>query len=111
MPKFQILGRVLPDPLKVTIPSRDIHWIDGNGVEANFKIRIAGSLINIECEPLNAISDNIALLIIRAFDLARASVNLVAFATARLSNAFSFVEAKLTIPLYRCAAVEFPIYA
>jgi hypothetical protein len=54
MTKVNIIGRVRPEPLKCSIPARDILWEDGDGAfKGKFGIRIADSIVNIECEPLN----------------------------------------------------------
>jgi hypothetical protein len=80
MPKLQLIGRAWPELLKTDVPAKDINWKDLDGFDANFKLRIAGSLINIECEPFNTYSDNLTLIVMRALDLARAAVNLAEFA-------------------------------
>jgi hypothetical protein len=80
MAKLQFLGRVLPD-IKVTVPPQDVTWQEPEfGIDVVFKIRINQAFINIECDVENQSPDNVGLLYIRALDLARASVNMIAFA-------------------------------
>jgi hypothetical protein len=77
MPKIQFLGRVLPASQSVGIAPRDLTWNDGD-TKLSIKARIANSIVNIDCEyqtqPLEIVFN-------RAFDIARASVNMLSFAT------------------------------
>jgi hypothetical protein len=83
MPKTQFMGRVLPATLtvnlgrtpEVTFPAPEV------GLEMKFKIHINLSLINIECECNRFQEDEVVFLYMRAFDLCRAAVDLVGFAT------------------------------
>jgi hypothetical protein len=82
MAKIQFLGRVLPEFIKVNMPPRDVLWQEADTqAETTMHLRIFQSIINIECESNIYSKDNLAPLYMRAFDLARASVNLVAFAS------------------------------
>jgi hypothetical protein len=85
MPAIQFLGRVLPLQFGINVSPTDIVWRDdpgASGLEAIFKLRISGSIVNVEVVA-NRISNNLDIsnLLKPAFDFARAAVNLVAFAS------------------------------
>jgi hypothetical protein len=84
MPKIQMIGRVLPLQLGISVAPSEVHWKDGSGgtgLEATFKIRIAGSIVNIEVNANRYLPTDASEIFKQSYDLARASVNLVAFAT------------------------------
>jgi hypothetical protein len=82
MAKIQFLGRVLPEFIKVTVPPRDVLWKEADTqAQTTMRLRIFESKINVECDSNIYSKDNLAPLYMRAFDLARASINLVAFAS------------------------------
>jgi hypothetical protein len=81
MPKYQFIGRVLPLHLGISIAPKDIHWDDDpqhSSLSIDFKIRIASSIVHIDVD-CNIIPSDISELYTRSLDLARASVNLLAF--------------------------------
>lgn len=84
MPKVQFIGRVLPEMVRISIPpQQDIEFKEPDlGIDVTFRLRINLSLVNIECQSADCLAgDTIPLLYIRAFDLARASINMIAFST------------------------------
>lgn len=105
MAKVQFLGRVLPEILRITVPPVDIGWNEradserGIIIDTTFKIRINLSIINIECEAKSNHPDEVNILAIRAQDLARAAVNILAFKRAAgLSVIFDFCIQENGIP-------------
>jgi hypothetical protein len=81
MPKIQYVGRALPLQLGITVVPSDISWQDDDtGLSATFKVRIAQSIINVDVDTNRYTVSDTTPLLTRAFDLARISVNLVAFA-------------------------------
>jgi hypothetical protein len=82
MPRLQYVGRALPLQLGISVPPSDIAWTDPDtGLSAVFKLRVANSIVNVEIEANRYSKNDITPIFIRAFDLARTSINLVAFAT------------------------------
>jgi hypothetical protein len=68
----------------VGMAPRDVRWKAGPGgteLEATFKIRIANSIVNVEVDVNQCEKSDVNELFRQAYDLTRASVNLVAFAT------------------------------
>jgi hypothetical protein len=81
MAKIQFLGRVLPEFARVSMPPRSVEWTeDDTKAKSRMRLRIHESIINVECESDIYSRDNLHPLYIRAIDLARASINVVAFA-------------------------------
>jgi hypothetical protein len=80
--KVQFLGRVLPDTVKLSIQMPDLKWKwEEENLELAFHVKIGNSVINAECEIEKLDPAYLAELHKRASDLARASVNIIAFAT------------------------------
>lgn len=101
MAKIQFLGRVFPEIMKVTLPPRDALWQDPTvqGI-TTIRLRIVQAIINVECESNIYSMDNIHQLYMRVFDLVRASVNVVAFASGEgLSVILDIVIGEDGIPM------------
>lgn len=82
MPLLHFVGKVLPNGLGVAIPPHEVSFASPeNSLTATFRIRIAASLINVECEASRFDPALYSLLYSRALDFVRVSVDLVAFAT------------------------------
>lgn len=82
MPKIQFIGRVLPEAIKVSVQAPELKWkCEALGVEPIFRVKIGNSFVNVECEIEKFDPSYVGELYRRALDLARASTNLVAFAT------------------------------
>jgi hypothetical protein len=83
MPTVYFRGRVLPKPIEISftdIPQSDWVWQE-EGLTLHFVVRITKSVVEVECRLDRFQNDYIAELHRRAYDLARASVNVAAFAT------------------------------
>jgi hypothetical protein len=81
MRKVHFVGRVLPAAFKITVQAPEAKWVwQEVGLELTFRVKIGNSFINAECELAEYKPDFITELYRRAFDLTRASVNLVGFA-------------------------------
>lgn len=81
MEKIQFIGRVLPGAIKVSVQAPEIKWKwEETGLELTFRLKIGNSFVNAECELEKYQPQYISELYRRAFDLARASVNLIGFA-------------------------------
>lgn len=80
MQTIHFIGRILPDAIRVSIPFRPIvKWEEELGLVFNFKFNITESNIDIECELPKYQPEMLVPLYMRAFDLCRAQVDLVAF--------------------------------
>ena len=90
MPKIQFLGRVLPDnQFKVSLPSRNIQWGQREiGAETTIRIRIAHSLVSVECESNAYSKEYLGPLYVNVYQLVRAAVNVACFARGQ---AFSII--------------------
>jgi len=76
-------GRVLPAPVEISfndIPQSNWEWQE-EGLTLHFTVRITKSKIEVECNLDRYHDDYIVELHRRAYDLARASINVAAFAT------------------------------
>jgi hypothetical protein len=83
MPKVQFLGRVLPQAISVSLPGHVVLWKDDankTGLEATFRVQIAGSIVNVETETNRYSIADVSELYKQACEITRASVNLVMFA-------------------------------
>jgi hypothetical protein len=82
MPKVVFLGRVLPTVANVTINNpHEITWIEpGIGLNVQFRAVIKNSAIEVSCDLNRYTRDDFVHIYIRALDIARASIDLVAFA-------------------------------
>jgi hypothetical protein len=82
MPKIQFIGRVLPAVAMVTVQTPDLQWKwEAEGLDPAFKVKIGNSVINVECDIAKYEPQYFIELYKRASDLARAAVNVVAFAS------------------------------
>lgn len=81
MAKVQLIGQAVPrGAATINTPGIDFQWQDTERNRVlSFNVRIQHSLINIECEVPNYQSSDFAMVIMRAIDLSRAAVNLIAF--------------------------------
>jgi hypothetical protein len=91
MPNVHFTGRVLPSVINVTVNSElEARWEAREvGLQMKFKPRIKDSSIDIECEVNRFRDEDMVHMYIRALDLARATVDLVAFAGAMGLTVFS----------------------
>jgi hypothetical protein len=81
MEKVQFIGRVLPSAVKITVHAPELKWKwEQAGIEPTFRVKIGNSFINVECEVDAYQPTYFTELYRRAFDLAKAATNLVAFA-------------------------------
>lgn len=87
MPKVQFIGRVLPSSLQpLTLPAWDVT-VNDEKWPLTHRIRIARSLVNIECEAKSPFDDEITFIaLVNSVGFARAAINLFAFATAQPRN-------------------------
>jgi hypothetical protein len=86
MPKTQFLGRVFPTAPDVWHRSGSkIRWqVSDTGITADFEVKIEHSIVTVECECQNDLTTELTeALFIRAFDLARATVDMISFSTGR----------------------------
>jgi len=83
MPVVFFAGRVLPetDALKITILDLPAaHWEEVSaGLVMDFKVKIENSKVSVECQVNRYQPSDLSALHIRAFDLARAAVDILAF--------------------------------
>src|SRR5579862_6886029 len=81
METIQFIGRVFPSAFKITVQAPEAKWIwQEENLELTFRVKIGNGFINVECDLARYRPEYIAELYRRAFDLTRASVNLVGFA-------------------------------
>jgi hypothetical protein len=81
MQKIHFIGRVFPSAVKISVQAPEVKWKwEEAGLELTIRVKIGNSFINVECELEEYRPEYITELYRRALDLARASVNLVAFA-------------------------------
>ena len=81
MEKIHFIGRVHPSAFKITLQAPEAKWIwQEQNLELTFRVKLGNGFINAECELDHYRPDYISELYRRAFDLTRASVNLVGFA-------------------------------
>lgn len=82
MATIHFTGRVLPSVLKITLQDvPQVRWQATDiGLDMTFTISITDSIVDIECEANRFNQSDVLPLYMRALDLARASVDLVAFA-------------------------------
>ncbi len=97
MPRARFAGRVLPAALNISLPNQPtLHWkADELGLEMSFHVQIGNGSILIDCD-LNKFDVAYLLpLFVRAHDIARASVDLAAFATG---NGLTMILEEFTDP-------------
>lgn len=81
MTKIQFIGRVLPRRALVTSKVPELKWrLDQADIDVTFRVNIADSVINVECELEEYNHSYITGLIKRATDLARGAVDVIVFA-------------------------------
>jgi hypothetical protein len=83
LPTVHFLGRILPSSVKISftdIPKAKWEWVE-TGLSLAFVVHITESVIDVECSLDHYQDDYMAELHRRAFDLARACVNVAAFGT------------------------------
>ena len=81
MQNIHFIGRVLPSAFKVSVQAPEVKWKwEETELELTIRVKIGNSFVNIECELEEYRPEYVTELYRRAFDLQRASVNLVAFA-------------------------------
>src|SRR6266567_6596845 len=84
MPIARFTGRILPAALNVSLPNGPtFQWkADELGLDMIFRVRIENGAIQVDCETNKFEASYLVPLFMRAHDIATASVDLVAFATA-----------------------------
>jgi hypothetical protein len=83
MPIVRFVGRVLPFVVKVSFTDvPEATWEEtGIGITMKFRIRVEQSIVNVECEVNEYREDYLPMFHMRAFDLARACVDVAVFNT------------------------------
>src|SRR6266487_4666171 len=83
MPTVHLTGRVLPSTVNISITSAPTVNSKEPDIDLQmaFTVRIVNSSVDVECEVNRFQPDESVHLIIRALDVARLAVDLVAFAT------------------------------
>jgi hypothetical protein len=83
MPTVRFTGRILPAALNVSVANRPtFRWnADELGLEITFRVHIENGSIQIDCDLGKFEEAYVVPLSMRAHDIARASVDLIAFAT------------------------------
>jgi len=97
MPTARFTGRVLPTGVNTSIPNQPtFRWkADELGLDMTFRVHIQDSAIRIDCD-LNKFEDTYLVpLFMRAYDIARACVDLAAFATG---NGLTVIVEEFTDP-------------
>ena len=80
--KVHFLGRVLPEPVKITVHAPELKWKwQEQNLELTFMVKIDNSVVNVECELERYESSYFTELHKIASDIVGASANLAAFAT------------------------------
>jgi len=83
MPTARFTGRVLPAALNVSMPNQPaFQWkVEELGLDMTFRVRIQDGSIRIDCDVNKFEGSYLVPLFMRAHDIARATVDLTAFAT------------------------------
>lgn len=83
MPRVRFAGRLFPAGVQLSVTDHpQINWHDAqNGLDITFTINIQNSTITVDCAVNRFDSTLVTTLFMRAFDLARATVDLAAFST------------------------------
>jgi hypothetical protein len=83
MPRVRFAGKIFPEVVKLTVADHpQINWHDAeNNLDLIFTIIIQEGRITVECETNRFEARLITPIFMRAFDLARATVDLTAFST------------------------------
>jgi hypothetical protein len=82
MPTIHLIGRILPEVVKVSLGHKPtVKWESPDiGLTMEFTNHITDSRIDVECKLNRWTSDTFVPVYMRALDLCRASVDVVAFA-------------------------------
>jgi hypothetical protein len=85
MPTIHFMGKILPRVVNITINHvPEVSWVaEALGLTLKFTIRIKDSVIDVQCDADRFEGDYLPHCYMRAVDLARASVDLVSFVTAK----------------------------
>lgn len=83
MPRVRFIGRVFPSEVRLTVADHpQITWHDDqNNIDTIFTITIQNNTITVDCETNRFDPSLVTFLYMRAFDLARATVDLAAFSS------------------------------
>jgi hypothetical protein len=83
MPKVRFAGRIFPAGVQLSVADHpQINWHDDeNNLDITFKISIQNSALTVDCDVTRFDQALIIPLYMRAFDLARATVDLAAFSS------------------------------
>lgn len=81
--KVYYRGHILPSPILIDVPETQAHWDEGDGFPGGvIRCTIEKSKVKVEAEVNGPPTDDNNALFIRAFDIAQAMVNVVAFKQA-----------------------------
>jgi hypothetical protein len=84
VPKVQFFGKVLPEPIKVSVQGPKLTWKwQEENLDLVFRVKIDNSIVEVECGIAKYEPSYLVELHKRASDLARASANLAAFAAGQ----------------------------
>jgi hypothetical protein len=79
MPIIKFSGRVFPEAANISVDPPEIAWRHDDSQVVRYRVLIIESVITVECVSDNRVSEaNLSEYHRRAFDLARAAVNVVA---------------------------------
>lgn len=81
MPRVRFRGRIFPGGVQITVADHpQINWHDSkNNLDITFTISVQNSIVTVDCDVSRFDPALITAIYMRAFDLARATVDLVAF--------------------------------
>src|SRR5229473_3611747 len=86
MPTVRFIGRVLPAAIDVSIPNEpEFTWTSHDlGLDMTFRLQIQKNSVIVDCDVNKFVpADHLVPLFMRAYDIARASVDLAAFASGK----------------------------
>ena len=81
MPRIRFIGRIFPTGVNLSVADHpQLNWHDDeNKLDITFAISIQNSVVKVDCDVSRFDSTLITAIYMRAFDLARATVDLAAF--------------------------------
>jgi hypothetical protein len=84
MPTVKFIGRVLPvNVITVSVVTPPLTWNSPDtGLDCTITVAIQDSIVTVTCDTNRVAPDDLAHLYFRAFDLARAPVDLISFSKA-----------------------------
>jgi hypothetical protein len=90
MPTVKFLGHVIPSAIQVSVsPIPEASWEEPSvGLKMKFRVVIEQSVVTVDCDINDYKDEYISILHMRALDLSRATVDLMAFATGYAVSVF-----------------------